>query len=208
MVVFDVGAHVGELTLLFSRSAGQGQVHAFEAGRISFERLSAACQDAGCSNVLLHHAAVSDREGEIELQVYDDAHLAWSTQANRPLASYGIDVQPVGIERVAAITLDRYCEMAGVTQIDLLKIDVEGAELQVLMGAKRLLAEQRIRCLTFEFGQTTFDMGNTPETIEELLEGNDYTIRNLVAGDPLFPGRESARTAKFAMHVATVTRPS
>jgi FkbM family methyltransferase len=206
MVVFDVGAHVGELTLLFARSAGSGQVHAFEAGRSSFERLSSACQAR--SNVLLHHLAVSDRIGEIELHVYDDAHLAWSTQANRPLAAYGIDVKPVGLERVRSITLDRYCETAAVGQIDLLKIDVEGAELQVLIGAKRLLAEQRIRCLTFEFGQTTFDMGNTPEAIEELLQGNGYTIRNLVAGDPLFPGRASAQTAQFAMHVATVTRPA
>jgi len=208
MIVFDVGAHVGELTQLFARAAGSGQVHAFEAGRGSFKRLSAACQASGLRNVLPHHVAVSDREGEIALHVYDDAYLAWSTQADRPLASYGIDVQPVAVERVPSITLDRYCERAEVAVIDLLKIDVEGAELQVLRGAQRLLAEQRIRCLTFEFGQTTFDMGNTPEAIEKLLEAHGYTIRNLVDGDPVFPGRASARTAQFAMHVASVTRPA
>ncbi|HEX7808284.1 MAG TPA: FkbM family methyltransferase, partial [Thermoanaerobaculia bacterium] len=202
MIVFDVGAHVGELTLLFAR--GAGRVHAFEAGRRSFERLTAACHEQ--RNVVLNHVAVSDREGEIALNVYDDAYLAWSTQANRPLANYGIDVKPVSVERVPAITLDRYCELHDITQIDLLKIDVEGAELQVLIGAKRLLAEQRIRCVTFEFGQTTFDMGNTPDAIEALLEDNGYAIRNLVDGDPIFPGRESAQTATFAMHVATVAR--
>ena len=116
MIVFDVGAHVGELTLLFSRLAGSGQVHAFEAGRRSFERLSAACQASGRGNVLLHHLAVSDRIGEIELHVYDDAYLAWSTQAKRPLAAYGIDVKPVGIERIPSITLDRYCETAAVSR--------------------------------------------------------------------------------------------
>jgi spore maturation protein CgeB len=204
MVVFDVGAHVGELTLLFSRCAGSGQVHAFEAGRRSFERLSAVCRDR--RNVLLHHVAVSDREGEIALHVYDDAHLAWSTQAERPLANYGIDVKPIAIERVPSITLDHYCQRHDIAHIDLLKIDVEGAELQVLLGAKQLLAEQRIHCLTFEFGQTTFDMGNTPDAIEDLLERNGYTIRNIVDGDATFPGRESPRTAQFAMHVATVTR--
>jgi FkbM family methyltransferase len=208
MVVFDVGAHVGELTMLFSRFASSGQVHAFEAGRTSFERLSAACAASARGNVLLHHVAVSDREGEIELHVYDDAHLAWSTQADRPLANYGIDVKPAGIERVPSITLDRYCETANIARIDLLKIDVEGAEFQVLLGAKRLLAEQRIRCLTFEFGQTTYDMGNTAEAIEELLARYRYTIENLVAGDAVFPGRESARTAQFAMHVATPARPA
>ncbi|HEV7765498.1 MAG TPA: FkbM family methyltransferase [Thermoanaerobaculia bacterium] len=200
MIVFDVGAHIGELTLLFSHCTN-GPVHAFEAGRASFERLATATD--GQSNIMINHIAVSDHENGIELRVYDDAYLAWSTQADRPLASYGIDVTPIATERVPSITLDRYCERNGIAHIDLLKIDVEGAELQVLRGATRLLAERRIRCLTFEYGQTTFDMGNTPEELEALLEHHGYTIRNLVDGDPTFPGRESALTAQFAMHIAT-----
>jgi hypothetical protein len=73
----------------------------------------------------------------------------------------------------------------------------------VLRGAARLLAERRIHCVLFEFGQTTFDMGNTPEQIEELLGGAGYEIRNLIPGQAPFPGRESARTAQFAMQIAT-----
>jgi len=203
MTVFDVGAHIGELTMLFSRLVGQGTVHAFEAAQSCFDRLLANCGNLNPRNLFLHHAAVAEREGEIELQVYDDAHLAWNTRAIRPLASYGIDVTPVGSERVQAITLDDYCERNAIAQIDLLKIDVEGAELQVLVGAKELLAKHRVQCVAFEFGQTTFDMGNTPEQIEELLERHGYAIRNLMPGQVPFPGRESAATAQFAMQIAT-----
>nr|MBA2737794.1 hypothetical protein [Pyrinomonadaceae bacterium] len=58
-------------------------------------------------------------------------------------------------------------------------------------------------CLTFEFGQTTFDMGNNPEEIEVFLKEMNYKIRNIVKGDPIFPGRESVETARYSMHVAT-----
>ncbi len=66
-----------------------------------------------------------------------------------------------------------------------------------------MLAAKRVACLTFEFGQTTFDMGNLPEDIEKILAEMNYKIRNLVKGEPLFPGRESVETARYAMHIAT-----
>ncbi|HYP53841.1 MAG TPA: hypothetical protein VEQ42_09900, partial [Pyrinomonadaceae bacterium] len=64
------------------------------------------------------------------------------------------------------------------------------------------MREKRVRCVTFEFGQTTFDMGNTPDQIESLLKGAGYELRNVVEGDPVFPGRESAQTACYSMHLA------
>lgn len=207
MIVFDVGAHVGLLTLMFSRLVGQaeghGCVHAFEAGREAFSRLMNTCQEAGLRNVVLNHLALAEKEGHIRLNVYDDDHLAWSTQAVRPLGNYGINVRPVSVEEISSSTVDLYCEKNDVTKIDLLKVDVEGAEYQVLLGARRMLESQRIACIAFEFGQTTFDMGNEPDHIEGYLIGMGYRIRNVVAGDPVFPGRSSVQTAQFSMHIAT-----
>ena len=204
MTVFDVGAHVGQLTLMFSHLVeGHGCVHAFEAGQEAFNRLTSACQAAGLRNVVLNHLALAEKEGQIRLNIYDDDHLAWSTQALRPLENYGINVRPVAIEEPRASTVDLYCEKNNVAKIDLLKIDVEGAELQVLLGARQMLESQRIACIAFEFGQTTFDMGNEPDQIEAYLTGICYRVRNLVAGDPVFPGRSNALTAQFSMHIAT-----
>jgi FkbM family methyltransferase len=203
MTVFDVGANVGELTLLFSRFIGEGRVHAFEASRNAFERLTTVCRAASRRNVHLNHLALAEAEGNISLHVYDDDYLSWSTRALRPLENYGIDVKPVAVEETAATTLDLYCERNGITRIDLLKVDVEGAEYQVLLGAERMLREKLVSCLMFEFGQTTFDMGNNPDEIEAYLSGMGYKLRNLVKGEPVFPGRASVQTARFSMHVAT-----
>lgn len=209
MTVFDVGANVGELTLLFSRFVGAGGVvHAFEPGGASFERLTAVCRAASLRNVRLHRLALAEEAGTVRLYVYDDDYLSWSSRAQRPLENYDINVKPQGSEDVSATTVDLHCESNGVETIDLLKVDVEGAELQVLVGARRMLVEKRVRLLTFEFGQTTFDMGNSPDDIEAYLKEVGYELRNLVEGEPVFPGRESVRTALFAMHVATPARPA
>lgn len=204
MTVFDVGANVGELTLLFSRFVGaSGSVHAFEPTGRGFERLETICRAASLRNVCLNRLALAEGEGPVSLHVYDGDYLSWTTRAVRPLEDYGIDIKPIGVEEAPATTLDLYCERNGVAGIDLLKVDVEGAEFQVLVGARRLLNEQRVRCVTFEFGQTTFDMGNGPDHIEAYLQDAGYELRNIVAGDPVFPGRASARTACYSMHVAT-----
>lgn len=203
MIVFDVGANVGELTLLFSRFVGEGRVHAFEASRRAFEHLTTVCRAASRRNVSLNHLALAEAEGSIRLNVYDDDYLSWNSRALRPLENYGIDVKPVAVEVVAATTVDLYCEQNGIRQIDLLKVDVEGAEYQVLLGAQRMLRQKLVRCLTFEFGQTTFDMGNDPLEIEAYLSNLGYKPRNIIEGEPVFPGRDSVRTARFSMHVAT-----
>ncbi len=204
MTVFDVGANVGELTLIFSRFVGDsGIIHAFEAGSETFQKLETVCKTTGKRNVVLNHLALSDKNGVIKLNVYEDAYSSFNTQAARPLKNYGLDLEPVAVEETPATTVDAYCEKNKIENIDLLKIDVEGAEFQVLKGARKMLAAKRVACLTFEFGQTTFDMGNLPEDIEKILAKMNYKIRNLIKGEPLFPGRESVETARYAMHIAT-----
>jgi len=204
MIIFDVGAYIGELTILFSHFVGEkGQVHVFEACSSNFQRLTAVTRAITSSNIILNHTALSDKKGFADLYVYDDQHLSWCSLAKRPLEKYGIPIVPERTERVTTTTIDAYCKENSISHIDMLKIDVEGAEYQVLLGARKMLQDKRIRCCVFEFGQTTFDMGNNPDEIETYLRQLGYQIRNIVKGDPVFPGRSSAETARFSMHIAT-----
>lgn len=204
MIVFDVGANVGELTLLFSRFVGnRGHIHAFEAGSTVFNRLKIVCEATERRNVSLNHLALSETNGFIQLHIYEDALSGFNSQADRPLKNYGLDFEPIGIEKTPAVTIDDYCDKNNIERIDLLKIDVEGAELQVMRGARRMFMSKRVECVTFEFGQTTFDMGNTPGEIKTFLDETGYRICNIVEGDPIFPGGESVETARYSMYMAT-----
>ncbi|MDQ3650179.1 MAG: FkbM family methyltransferase [Acidobacteriota bacterium] len=204
MTVFDAGANVGEMTLLFSRFVGTGIVHAFEPASDCFDRLTAVCRETKRNNVVLNRIALADRVGMQSLHIYDEDHLGWSSLANRPLTNYGIHVKAPTAEQVSVTTIDAYCEEQCIEYIDLLKIDVEGAEYQVMLGARKMMERKRIRCLAFEFGQTTFDMGNSPHDIELYLKRVGYGLRNIIPNDPTFPGRASVEHAQFSMHIATI----
>lgn len=203
MTVFDVGANIGELSLLFARFVGTtGKVYAFEASQSVYEKMIKVCKLAGRPQITVNHKAVADKEGIVRLYVYDENHAGWSSLANRPLETYGIDVKPTHVEEVRAVTIDGYCKEHKIDKIDLLKIDVEGAEYQVLLGAHQMLKKKKIRCCVFEFGATTFDMGNKPEEIKLYLRQLGYQIQNVVNGDPVFPGSSSATKAHFSVHIA------
>lgn len=204
MVAFDVGANIGEISLLFSRFVGpEGQVHSFECSPNTFKKLNEIITISNRKNIRQNCMCLSEVIGTAELHIFDDDHAAWNTLANRPLHEYGINIQPISIQKVPTTTIDAYCESHNIQQIDLLKIDVEGAEYQVLKGASRMMREHRIGCVVFEFGQTTFDMGNDPGKLTQLITSKGYKIRNLIKGAPIFPGGESVATAQFSMHICT-----
>jgi FkbM family methyltransferase len=203
MTVFDIGAFVGELTLVFARFVReQGMVHTFEPSPATFERLQTICQLSGYHNVKLNRIALAASAGEVEFHIYEGEYQSWNTLARRPLEQHGIHMKPV-LQRVPASTVDAYCQQHQIGRIDLLKIDVEGAEFQVLQGARQMLSQRRIQCCAFEFGQTTLDMGNRPEAIQDYLGALGYQVRNLVRGDPVFP-RDSRSQGRFSMHLATL----
>jgi FkbM family methyltransferase len=190
------------LTLLFSRFVGQqGSVFSFEASNDTFKKLNAVAGFAHRNNIVLNHLALTDKVGSVKLTVYPDEYASWNSLADRPLESYGINLKPVRYEEVPCSTVDVFSIEHNIPFIDLLKIDVEGAEYQVLLGAQKMLQEKRIGCCVFEFGGTTFDMGNTPEMIESFLEDMGYRIRNIVTGAKNFPGREGVKSAQFSMHI-------
>src|SRR5687767_9090005 len=85
-IVFDVGANIGELTLLFSKFCGStGHVHAFEPTLTTFETLSQTLQQLGKQNVTLNNLAVSKESGSILFHTYKKEFASWNTIAKRPL---------------------------------------------------------------------------------------------------------------------------
>ena len=202
-IVFDVGANVGELTLLFSRFAEtSGQVHSFEPTPSTFEKLSAIVKNANKNNVKLNNLAVSDKPGFVNFNIYEEQLSAFNTMANRPLGNYGIDVAKPKVFSIPSISIDKYCAEHAIPKIDLLKMDVEGAELNVLNGAEKMFADKSIKICTFEFGQTVFDMGNTVQQYIDFFKKHDYNVTNVAREQNVYPIDKKTGWGCFSVLVA------
>jgi FkbM family methyltransferase len=133
--VFDVGANVGYYTILAATFLeGRGEVHAFEPWSHAFSWLSRNVNRNRLTCVRLNQLALSDRAGQASLFLPADG--AWS---NASLVK-GFTEQREALP-VATTRFDFYCRHHLIRAIDLVKIDVEGAELQVLRGMGSLLRQ-------------------------------------------------------------------
>ena len=79
-------------------------------------------------------------------------------------------------EKVVIRTLDEVVSEHGISEIDLLKIDVEGHELDVITGAQNTLTLRKIKCLQFELGGSSIDTNTTLKDIYEMLSQYDYSL--------------------------------
>jgi FkbM family methyltransferase len=133
-VAVDVGANKGSFLPSLSWAAGPGKVVAFEPQPVLAEYLFRACRAARLTNVVVEASGVSDTAGTLTL------HVPGSNAAS-PGATFEPAVAGLTPGRgvaVSVVTLDDY--FRGETRrIAALKIDVEGHELSVLRGARRLL---------------------------------------------------------------------
>jgi len=201
MTVFDIGANDGLNSILFSNLVGEsGAVWAFEPGRNAFRRLRRSIAAQRAANVRPIKAAVAVREGRAWLHVYAEAHDTKSSLFERSVAE--VQQTPIGVEQVRTITLDRFCRNRAIERIDVLKIDAEGAEMQVLLGGRGLLEAKRIGCCLFEIGQTTIDAGTTPQAIFEYLAQLGYRVAPLTGPRRLLARLRGQQRVPFLMVVA------
>ncbi len=143
MTVFDIGANAGHHTLLLAKLGGaSGRVHAFEPVPESFACLEETIRLNRLENVRLHRMAVSDRAYEADL------HSAGVFDGFACLAEggHGRSESFAGARRsirVSTTDLDSFCRAEGISRVDLIKMDIEGAEMLALAGMVRILAVHR-----------------------------------------------------------------
>lgn len=153
MVAFDVGAYLGVYALHMARLVGpSGQVHAFEPSPDSYARLVEHVRLNGAGHVVTNRCAVHATTARLTMKLYEPPFESLGTLAGGDVVRGGRVLAPVAALPVETVTLDEYCARAAVTRIDLLKLDVEGTELDVLEGAGRLLAGRGIRGVLVEVG--------------------------------------------------------
>lgn len=138
--IFDVGAHVGQTARRFAQAFPRAEIYSFEPDSRSFAALLA--NTGSLRRVTCVHAAVGGRGGEATLfrNAYDQTNSLLPNDADAAQFVLFPDyVAPAGTEQVPLITLDAFRAERGIGAVDLLKMDVQGYELEVLRGAAETL---------------------------------------------------------------------
>lgn len=170
-VFFDIGANVGFFTVLASRIVGgEGAVVAFEPLPENLRALQEHVRLNRAQNVTVVAAAVSDRAGTERFGPADNPAMG--------------GLAPDGSIDVATVTLDDLVKEGAVRRPDVLKIDVEGAELRVLAGARRTLVEARPAIVLSAHGWQLFEacreflgqIGYEQHLAKDGREDGDYLI--------------------------------
>lgn len=135
--VFDLGSNCGVSVCVFSRAVGpEGHVVAFEPDPLNREMLLRNVRELPLENVTVHGVAVAGRAGRMRFNSEGSLGAALSHVVSRAGLIPTIDV--------TAVTLAGACEAAGCVP-DFVKMDVEGAEEEVLLGAREWLLTNRPR---------------------------------------------------------------
>jgi FkbM family methyltransferase len=155
VTIFDVGANQGQFSgLILSglKDKIDFRLHSFEPSVYSYEKLKEKIGASG--NVTLNNFGLGKKEGEADL-FYDNEGSGLASLTKRELSHFNLDFNKS--ERVQIKTVDSYCISGNINIIDLLKIDVEGHELDVLEGSTKMFDNKKIRMVSFEFGGCNID---------------------------------------------------
>jgi len=182
MTVLDIGAHHGLYTLLASGRVGKrGRVIAFEPSPRERKRLRRHLWLNRSKNVAVQSCALGDEHREAELFLVTGRE-DWCNSLRAPQIDARTTTVRVELERV-----DDVMEKLGITRVDFIKLDVEGAELSILRGARATLAASRPVILAEVQDLRTRPWGYAAREIIYFLERAGYWWYALTANSNLQP---------------------
>lgn len=164
-VIIDVGANVGHISLLLADLVEPHSIFAFEPTPISFQRLVENWQLNGWPTDGLFQAAVGAKAGFVFVQDVDRP-VTTNAVASTPYQECSVEVP--------LVCLDDLRHLWGKAPIGLLKIDVEGYEVEVFRGSGQLLQKDRPPFIMFESLSKELD-----RAIGSVLENNEYVVFQL-----------------------------
>ena len=183
-VVFDVGANIGAHTLGLAHSVGAaGRVFAFEPTDFAYAKLKenlALNPELNARTEPRQIALVSEPSEPAQREIY----------AGWPLKKNG-SVHPKHCGRLEATvgasadTLDHFAEREGIDRVDLIKIDVDGQELQVLQGGLMILKESQPLLVMEISPYVQAEQNNSFSTFVSLLRDVGYCLQDATTWNPL-----------------------
>lgn len=172
MTIFDVGAHVGTYTLMAARLTGPtGHVYAFEAEPENYSILKKNVELNGYQNVTCVPKAVSNRSGLLTLYVSSQGNDRHTLIGSSTAEGQGTPCE------VETISLDEFSASIEWPRVDVVKMDIEGAEPMAIEGMSELFRRSENLSLVMEFAPDILRAsGVNPEDFLTLLASLGFCI--------------------------------
>ncbi len=178
-VFFDVGANLGNYSASLLGVFPNATIHAFEPHPKNFSSLKA---NVPSNKIKCYNIALGEARGELTL--YDRADYDGSSHASLYEAVISEIHNQNTVELAVSVeTLDEFCAEKNITDIDFIKIDTEGSELSILRGAKKLLENESIKYIHFEFNEMNVISRTFFRDIRNMLQ--DFDLYRLLPNDVL-----------------------
>lgn len=169
-IALDIGAHIGSYTLFMAHllDPSQGRVYAFEPSPHNFEKLKHHTLINKLNHVEIYNMAVGSEDGEI------DFYLA--SQNNSSMSSMYRKEQGYQKTTVPVCTLEHFVHEKKIQRLNFIKMDVEGAEPDVIEGGRDVLLHFAPHMLLELNGILLSRRGSHPGEMVKLLQSLNYSV--------------------------------
>jgi FkbM family methyltransferase len=177
-VFVDVGAHIGYYTLKAAHKVGdKGTVISVEPNPETLKKLNANIDASKASGIVkVQPVAASDKEAQLEFFASPRANTGESSLSRKNAAQAG---EGVNSYQVRARPLDDIIQEAGVQRLDVLKVDVEGADFMVLKGAERTLNRFHPKVYVETVNKQLKEMGSSVAELKAWMVAQGYKVNQL-----------------------------
>ncbi|MEM9985866.1 MAG: FkbM family methyltransferase, partial [Bacteroidota bacterium] len=167
-VIIDAGANVGKYAKMAHRICPDATIYAFEPVPSTFQRLV----DETDLIPAIHPVC----QGLYSRQAHKSINLFDSHTHSSLYDIQGINYAPTQQQTIDLVRGDDFLAQAGIDQVDFLKMDVEGAEYEVLLGFEESLKKGQITAIQFEYGYINISTKRLLIDFYQLLESHGYRV--------------------------------
>jgi FkbM family methyltransferase len=139
IIVFDVGAHIGESVIRIKKIFPEATIHCFEPVIQSFNILKKNILYFNYKKVILNNFSLFNTVSSKYIKIHCRSDLSSFFSINKKKK-----------QKTTTLTIDHYIKINKIKSVDFIKIDTQGSELEILRGAKKTLKSKKIKFLEIE----------------------------------------------------------